>query len=164
MTPETRNTRVTVCLVVSMTLGAATLMWMDPGTRAPAGERDAFLTAARGTPVEALVIEVVPPSQRELLSDFECVILPTGAEPVWHPDRLAARQVRVAVAGSDDGQLSDEQALVLLRVLGSLKHHRGLPLSSVRLHPDSDVRYRTDLPPQAFALRELLLRKGILRE
>ena len=159
MTQDTRSTRVTIYLILSMTLGAALLMWLEVPTRGWAA--GTYLMAERGGSIEAVTLTFVPEDQPVLRGEYDCVVRPEGA-PIWDPRGDDVRHVRVAILASPEDRLTDSQAGDLMRILGSMKQQRGLDLSRVKLHPDSDDRYRPELPRQAYELRDLLVRKGIL--
>ena len=160
MTPVTRNTRVTITLIFSMTLGAAVLMALQTPTRRWAP--DALLMAERGGRIEAVTIEFLRHGDYPGVGQFDCVVWP-DVESDWTPREPNPSHVRLAVCGGDEDRLSDFQAGSLLQVLGAMKQTRGLDLARVRLHPDSDDRFRPELPQAAYELRDLLLRKGIVR-
>lgn len=161
MTRDSRNTRVTVCLVLSMTLGAAVLMWLQPS--AVGWPRDALpMMAERGGVVEAVTIEWITPEI--LAADYatDCVIRPGSELADWHP-RSGLRELRISLVQARDGRLDPAQAQTLLRVLGTMRYARELDLRSVSLHPDSDPTRRRGLTRDAHELRDLLTRKGILQ-
>lgn len=159
MTKDTRNTRVIIVLVLSMSLGAFVLRMIAIPT---AGwSRDTVLMAERVRNVDAATIACVPYGEPISRYEYDCVVLPDG-EVLWDP-RVGVSDVYIAVAGSADGEFARDQQAKLLQVLGVLTQQHELDLSRVRLHPDSDSRYRSDLSNQAIALRSLLVRKGIVQ-
>lgn len=160
MTRDSRNTRVVISFILSMTFGAAVLMVLETPTSG--WPRDARLMADRGGRIEAATLYYVAYGEPVLAADFDGVITADG-EVVWEP-RAQVRDVCLAVHGApDDSRMPAAQQRALLRVLGAMKQQRGLDLTQVRLDPDSDVRYRPELPDQAGELRQLLLRKSIIR-
>lgn len=156
MTGETRNTRVVAILIVSMTVGAACLLWLEMPTRG--WSPTTFLMAERGRPVEDVLIEYVGPEQPFNPADYDCAVYSDGRCD-WRPRQP---HIRLAVVGSGGERLGQAQAGSLLAALGSMSRLRGLDLSRVRLHADSDARVDSDASPQARDLRDLLVRKGII--
>lgn len=160
MTRDSRNTRVVISFVISMTLGAAVLMMLETPT--VGWPQDARLMADRGGRIEAATLFYIPFGEPVSQLEFDGLISQDG-EVIWEP-RDGVRDVCLAVYGSpDDSTMPEAQQRAVLRVLGAMKQQRGLELAQVRLDPDSDVRYRPELPAQAEALRNLLLRKNIIR-
>lgn len=160
MTPDTRNTRVVVLLMLSMTFGAALLMWLE--TPRLGWSESTFLMAETGSRVDEVTVFYVPPSQPVGRGEFDCVILP-DQEPLWDPRPGFVGRARVAVIGTGASELSAFQQQQLLNVLGSMRQQRGLPIDRVQLHPSADPRRHDDLPDEAVSLADLLARKGIGR-
>jgi hypothetical protein len=159
VTKDTRNTRVIIALVLSMSAGAFVLRMIAVPT---AGwSRDTVLMAERVREVDAATIACVPYGEPISRYEYDCVVLPDGE--IRCDLRAGVKDVYIAVAGSADGEFARPQQAALMRVLGSLTQQHHLDLTRVRLHPDSDSRYRSDLSNQAIALRSLLVRKGIVQ-
>lgn len=158
MTKDTRNTRVIIALVLSMSVGAFVLRMIAIPT---AGWSPDTLMAERIQEVDAATIACIPYGEPISRVEYDCVVSPDG-EVYWDP-RAGVSDIYIAVAGSVNDEFTREQQVELLKVLGSLAQQHNLDLSRVRLHPDSDSRYRTDLSDQAIALRSLLVRKGIVQ-
>lgn len=155
--PDSRNTRVVAFLIASMTLGAGVLLWLEPPTRGWA--KSSLLMAENGQPIEHVVIEYQPPGEPVVASDYDCLVFPDG-ECEW---RATSARLRLLVVGADADTLAPKQARALLMVLGNLSQGRRDVAAFVQLDPDSDARLIADLSPQAHALTDLLVRKGIVR-
>jgi len=154
MNGDTRNTKVVVCLIVAMTVGAAMLLWLEPNVATPALTNP--LAAVGGTPIEDVVIQYAPADQTPGPS-AACVIPPDGT-PEWHP--ASGPQLTLVVVGSEPASaLREEQKKTLLSVLGGLAHGASGQAVRVRLHPESDTRVNRDLPRQAEDMLELLVEK-----
>ncbi|MBU0640512.1 MAG: hypothetical protein KKB50_16740 [Planctomycetes bacterium] len=156
MAADTRNAKVVIALTVSMTVGAALLLWLEPTTRG--WSPTTLLMAERGTRVHEVAIDYVPPTAPLPAEMYDCIVYDDG-DWDWKP---RGSSIRLAVAGSTSQHLSEAQANTLLAVLGSMKQLRGLDLNRVRLLPESDARRRPELPPEAHDLCELLARKRII--
>ena len=155
MSNDTRNTKVVVCLILAMTAGARTLLWLEPGDRQEHAGMP--LMAAGGLPVEDVLIEYTPPGEVPE-PGWDCLILPSG-ECDW---RAGGPHIRLVIKGSEGDQLSYAQQESLLAALGSMTLGRGGRLVRVELHPDADAGYNPELPDQARALGGLLVSKGII--
>ncbi|MBN2446377.1 MAG: hypothetical protein JXO22_06620, partial [Phycisphaerae bacterium] len=112
--------------------------------------------AERGGRIETVTIDFIQLGREVAGDEFDCWIQ-AGADVQWTPRVPDARHVNLAVLESAESGF-DAQATGLLRILGAMKQERGLSLAHVKLNPDSDVRYHPDLPEQAHALRDLLVR------
>lgn len=162
MTGETRNTRVVVCLILAMTIGAGILLWLEPRSAVSSAEVARLspgtpLMATGGIPVEEVIITYALPGDGQV-ENADCVILPDGS-CVWRAD---SPRVHLVVRGSQSAKLSAAQKQSLLAALGSMTHGRGGRLVRVRLGEGSDARRQPGLPPQAHDLCELLVRKGMI--
>jgi len=156
MISDARNAKVLAALVLSMTLGAAVLLWLEgpPPRWAP----QTLLLAETQLRITDATIEYVPPGEVVALDGYDGVITP-GDGSRWEPQ---SGHVRIAVVGSPGDRLDESQALNLLKILGTLNRRDGLEFARVRLDPNSDPRQRPDLPAQARELSDLLVRKGII--
>lgn len=156
MDGDTRNTKVVVWLILAMTAGAATLLWLEPGPDRSVAA--APLTAVDGMPIEDVVVRYADPGTAEVRA-ADCVLLPDGRWD-WRP---SGPHVRLVVVGSDSsGELAAAQKRLLLSVLGGMTQARGGEAVRVRLHPESDTRTRPGLPRQARELCEFLMWKGLI--
>lgn len=158
MSADKRNTAVVVALVLSLTVGARLLLWLEPGS--PQWEGDTLLMAQRGGAVQQIDVHFA--DDRDALAemyiderDSLCVVYP-NEEPKWWP---GGPQVHLVVVGDHDQQLSQQQMAWVLGALGSLIQDSGQDLLPVRL---ADSATGPGLPPQAADLRSLLERKGII--
>ena len=162
MTRDSRNTRVTIFLILSMTFGAAILGWLSPGPVAP--ER---LAAVLPGTVEAAVIVYVPRDKLQASGAHDCVVSPDGSHD-WAP-RAGVREARLMlVVDKPAEELRPKQSLALLGVLRELNQRGGLDLARVRLdlsqaqlEPARDRTQRPELPVAAASLRNLLSSKAI---
>lgn len=157
MVKDTRNTKVVVWLVVSMTAGAALLLWLEPPKQNWAS--GALLMAEREGPLKSVRIEYLPAGQAIDAAKYDCLIFADG-RCKWQPQ---SADIRLALLGSKASQLEEAQARTLLEVLGGLNQFRRLDLRNVRLDPASDARLNPKLPVQAEDLRNLLAKKGLIR-
>ena len=170
MTADKRNTSVVMALVVSMTLGLLTLLWLEdhlvPAKRDWSGST--LLMAERGLRIQEVRIIYAPTwSDVAMLgidpqgADSVCVIDPAG-QPQWEP---RGPRVQVVVIGADDGpvtgHLADAQKQTLQGVLGTLSEASGRRVVPVRL---ADAPPPTDSAAarQAADLREFLELKGFI--
>lgn len=157
MNAESRNTRIVACLIASMTLGAAVLLWLEPPRQ---GWADAsLLVAENGQRIDQIIIHYHRPDEPLLADSYDCLVMPDGQYD-WRP---RGRRLRLSVLGTWDQALAPVQARALLILLGNLSQGRRDLGDFVRLDTDSDARVATDLPPQAYDLTDLLIRKGIIR-
>ncbi len=155
--PDTRNPKVVAWLILSMTAGAAALLWLEAPTRGWSAPTP--LMAERGRLVQTLLIEFACDDEPVATREFDGVILPDGRCD-WRP---RGPQIRLLVIGSRTEKLAAPAARTLLALLGSLQRERGLDLRRVRLHPESDSLLNPRLPPASHDLRSLLLRKAIIQ-
>ena len=157
MSDERRNARVVSALVTAMTLGALVLFALEPksGRALPAN----LLIAESGLRLTDATIDFAAPGHNLDLAAYDCVVFPDG-QAVWQP---LSPSIRVAVVGDGGERLSDVQREQLLALLGNMKYLGGLRFDAVKLDSESDPTVMTGLPAQAFDLRALLVRKGILR-
>ncbi len=153
MPPLSRNAKVVVSLVTSVSLGAGVLLSTEPEFR-----QWAVPPCDPQSPPSEVQIAWVPPERPLDPNRYDCLIYP-DREPLWQP---RGPRLHVAVVGTGQDRLPREQVRRLLAVLGGLRRI-GLDLSAFELEPESDVRLHPDLPPQAHDLCALLTRKGIVR-
>jgi hypothetical protein len=153
---EARNTRVVAILIVSMTLGAAALLWLEPPT--PGWSSSTLLMAETVRGLEEVRIDFTGLGDGLNTGDYDCVVKPDG-ECEWRP---RGSHISMLVVGSDDDAMPATQARTLLAVLGSMSQRHGLDLGGVWLHPLSDARLHPELPRSAHDLCDLLVRKGII--
>lgn len=156
---DVRNMKVVVALVISLTLGAAVLRWLEtptPGWAASGG--DPTLTAQNGRQIESVLVEYLPPGAAADTSAYDCIILPDG-QTVWRPQ---SSRVRLLVEGTATAQLDEAQLRAVMSALGSMNQLYGLDLRHVELAAASDERSHKDLPSQAGDLWKLLVLKGIV--
>jgi hypothetical protein len=153
---DKRNTQIVACLIGSMTLGAAVLLWLEPPT--PGWSSTTLLLAESVCAVDEVQIEYVGPNAGSDPAAYDCVVRPSG-ECTWRP---TGSRVRLSVVGSEGLRLPEAQAKTLLAVFGSMTQRHGLDLDRVWLHPASDARLHPELPAQAHDLCDLLVRKGII--
>ena len=153
MTTLDRNTKVLAALIAAMTFGAAFLLWLEPP--APGWSSSTLLMAESTSAVSEVRIECA--TDAAAVGQADCVVLPDGTCR-WQP---RGEQITLLVL-ADEGGLSDQQALTLLAVLGTLAERHGLDLKNVWLHPASDARLHPELPLAAHDLCRLLVRKGII--
>jgi hypothetical protein len=152
MNGETRNTMVVASLILAMTAGMRILLWLEPAPPPAAALRP--LTAEGGQPVRQVLIRYAAQGDADA-GDVNCYVLPDGSWD-W---RASGPDVNIAVVPSASAGLPATQSRALLEVLEGVQAAAGGKLQ-VRLHPSSDVRQHSGLPPQARELRELLVRKG----
>jgi hypothetical protein len=155
--PDSRNTTIVAFLIASMTLGAGALLWLEPPARG--WDESSLLSAESGRPIEHVVVEYLAPGEPVVPGDYDCLVFPDG-ECEW---RAAGGRLQLLVVGTDTEVVEAAQARALLMVLGNLSQGRRDVTAFVQLHPDSDARLVDDLSPQAHALTDLLVRKGIVR-
>jgi hypothetical protein len=165
MAADKRNTSVVVALIVSMTVGAQVLLWLE-SWMAPERlhwEGQTLLTAASATPVSEveLFLTAAPVDVQavgnEYAPDSICVI--ESADRVrWIPRGTV---VRLIVVADGPDVLSDGLKAMLLRVLDNM-HQAGPHAVPVALAPECDPRLDSELPPTAHDLRALLVRKGFI--
>lgn len=153
MIPLSRNAKVVVSLVVSVSLGTGVLLSTEPELR-----QWAVPPCDPQTRPRQVQIAYVPPERGVEPGQYDCLIYP-DREPLWQPRGPA---LHVAVVGTSQDRLPKQQVRRLLAVLGGLRRI-GLELSAFELEPASDARLHPDLPPQAHELCALLTRKGIVR-
>jgi hypothetical protein len=151
---DKRNAKTVACLIGSMTIGAALLLWFEPAT--PGWSSNTLLMAESARPIEEVRVEFTAPDADA--AAYDCRVLPNG-QCEWRP---RSPRIRLAIVGSDSPQLPRAQAETLLAVFGSLTQRHGLNLHRVWLHPASDARLHPELPAQARELCDLLTRKGII--
>jgi len=162
MTADKRNTSIVVALILSMTVGAQVLLWLEPGT--PRWQGDVSLIAERAIPIQEVEVVYVRPDMSDdavLVPDDGrslCVVSAEG-QPAWS---AGDPRVRLAVVGSEADRLSNEQKRTLLWALQNMSRASGRDLVPVRLAVDSDVRHNEALPVQAADLCDFLLRKQII--
>ncbi len=160
MTAEKRNGAVVVTLILSMTIGARLLLWLEPQVPR-GGPTDIRLTAERSTPVQEVeIMYAASPAEAKTLDqapDSYCVIDPAGN--LANTETRGPRW-RLVVVGSGADKLGDRQKYQLLATLGSLVN-RAEPVP-VRLAPESDPQRRPDAPAPTTDLRELLVRKKFI--
>ncbi len=156
MAADKRNTQIVACLIGSMTLGAAVLLWLEPPT--PGWSSATLLLAESGCAVEEVQIRYAGPDAAVDPAAYDCVVLPSG-ECAWRPN---GSRIRLAVIGSEGPRLPPAQAKALLAVFGSMTQRHELELDRVWLHPASDARLHPELPAQAHDLCDLLVRKGLV--
>lgn len=155
MLPLSRNAKVVVTLVISVSLGTGVLLSTEPEVRQWSSPPwDPRLAS----PPRSVEIAYIAPQDDPEPAGYDCVIYP-DREPLWRP---TGQRVRVGVVGTDDPRLPREQARRLLAVLGGLRRI-GLDVLEFQLAPGSDARLHPELPPQAHDLCALLTRKGIVR-
>lgn len=151
---DSRNARVVIYLVASMSLGAATLYALEPSRPEYEAPPGAVAT------VERVRIEYVSSEARANQSDYDCLIFGSGA----HIGQPSGARVRLGVVASDSGEVSEAQKRKLLAVLASIVGGRGLsPTQVVQLAPESDARLNPDLPVAARELGAMLVRKGLVQ-
>jgi len=161
MTADRRNTLVVAALILSMTLGARVLTWLEPYR--PRWEGPVALTAERALPVQEVEISYAgTPGEVEAL-DFDlrdsiCWVNADGAVE-WRP---AGPRVQLIVLGSEGAVLSDAQKRAVLATIGSLSQASGVELVNVRLAPGLQPGRDGARSPQADDLCRLLVRKGII--
>ncbi len=161
MAADKRNTSVVIALVVSMTVGAQILFWLEPGK--PHWEAATLLQAELARPVQEVIVTYAATlEEADLLvldpDDSVCWIYPEGG---YSPD-LRGPRVWLVVIGSDAEQLGQAQQETLLWALGSLNAPGAVEALPVHLDAGSDPGETPGLPAQAANLRELLERKGII--
>ncbi|MCK4340770.1 MAG: hypothetical protein KAY37_03495 [Phycisphaerae bacterium] len=159
MAADKRNTAVVVALILSLTVGARLLLWLEPGGRYWDGKT--LLMAERGTPVQEVEIAYASLEEAEETinqqgPDSVCALYPNGKLK----RRLGGPRWQLIVVGSEADTLGKGQKEKLLAVLGSLNHASSQDLIRVRLAPGLQERV---LPPQAADLRELLARKELIK-
>ena len=155
MLPLSRNAKVVVALVTSVSLGTGVLLSTEPQVRQWSSPPwDPNLPS----PPRSVEIAYIAPESSLELASFDCVIYP-DREPLWQP---RGQTLRVGVVGTGDPQVPREQARRLLAILGGLRRI-GLDVPDFQLAPASDARLHPELPPQAHDLCALLTRKGIVR-
>lgn len=155
---ETRNSKVVVCLILAMTIGAGILLWLepDPGTAV----LTAGMIATGDSPLTDVIVSYAPPGE-VVGAGANCVILPDGRGEIWRP---ADACLRVALIGSDTTEaLPEVQQEALLSLLDGLRRLDGDDAVRIRLDPPSTAQEDAEWPPPARELRDLLLRKGMLR-
>jgi hypothetical protein len=155
MNRDTRNTRIVIALIFSMTAGAQLLLWLEPGTRNVAAVP--ALTASGGVPIEEVIIEYAPAGEIRTIG-VDCHLLPDGRLV----GTLEDPRVRLVVVGTDSESLTPVQQRSLLAAIGNMSPLRRPGAVRIRLDRDSDVTRRDDLPPQARDLRNLLVRKDLI--
>ena len=157
MSPDTRNTIVVLLLIVSMSAGAALLLWLETPTRrwSPA----TLLMAERGQPVKDVLIELAGPDEAFEAAEYDCVIFPDG----WCEWQPRGAHIRLLLVTPAPEPLDDAVARALLAALGSMHQLRGLDLARVRLHPDSDAGLDPRLPTREHDMGALLARKAIIQ-
>lgn len=156
MSADKRNTKIVALLIGSMTLGAAVLLWLEPPTHG--WSSGTLLMAENGPGVAEVQIEYVAEPDAELAGRYDCLVLPDGTCE-WRPN---SPRVRLALVGSGEQPLPEEQCRTLLAVFGVMTQRHGLDLEQVWLDPASDARLHPELPAAAHRLVELLVRKGIV--
>lgn len=154
-----RNSLVVATLIASVTMGAAFLLWMEPGK--PHWFGDALLMAERGIAIQTLRVECLPEDAAALLraepsGDGLCIIHP-NQRPEFFAGGPLVRLVVVRV----EGAMPRSQRQHLLEALGGLMQAGG-GTAAVELHPASDPALSADLPAQASDLRLLLELKGLI--
>lgn len=155
-TRDVRNTKVVAALILTMTVGAAILLWLEPA----AGVRnDRLLMAARAGNFERGLIEFATPSDMFDLASVDCLI-DAGGTSHWQP---SGQLVRVIVRCEPNARLTDAQKRALLDVLGYMHRDGGLEGGRVQLASDSDPEMHANLPPAAKDLRSFLDLKGFIR-
>lgn len=166
MTADKRNAAVVIALILSMTLGARLLLWMEPSPP-PQWQADPSLMAQRGGAVREVEITYADSGDgfegliRDLATtdDSICVIDALGGTE-WEP---RGPRVRLLVLGSNAPRLGEAQKRTLLAALGTFSHEAGDDSVRFRLSTSSDPQQTPGLSAQATDLRELLVRKQIIR-
>lgn len=155
-----RNATVVIALVVSMTIGVALLLWLEPGEHRFRG--DTLLTAQRGTvPVSAIEVTCASSVEAYYLAeeggaDSLCVVYPDGSLKWWR----AGSRWWVVAAVPEGAELTAPQMQKLLGVLGRLDQLGGRETVPVRFVP---VPGGATVAEQAEALRALLVRKQLIQ-
>ncbi|MGD8452757.1 MAG: hypothetical protein PVJ57_13135 [Phycisphaerae bacterium] len=153
---DTRNSKVVVCLILAMTIGAGILLWLEP--KPDAGMLAAPMMAAGDSSLKDVVVAYVPPGE-VVGQGANCVILPDGRGEFWRP---AGACLRVAVVGSaKTDALPEAQQQALLSLLSGLTRPDGGEAVHIRLDPPTVTDESVELPPVR-ELRDLLVRKGML--
>lgn len=104
---------------------------------------------------------------------YHFVIQPTGkihTLPTWQDQRFDAvaataepRAIHVCLSGQPgQSEISPEQWDALVSMLRQLRVRCQLPTKAVRLDPQSDPQYRSDVSQQAYRLRQMLLAADII--
>lgn len=154
MNSDTRNARVLALLIGAMTIGAATLLGIEPrSVRVVTPPLTAELEGA----IEHIELTYVSPRSSVRAEDFNCLVFP-DRRPDWRPD---GPDLRVAVIGGDADRLPLEQQRQLLVILSGL-NGAGVDVQRVEIDPNSDPRRHPNLPHAAHELVTLLERKGLL--
>lgn len=163
MFPVDRNVRFVVTLFFAMTLGAATLRWMEAPPRQ--WSKNTLLMAESNETYNDLTIEVIPAAQDDGdHSSYDCVIPPDErVKPAWFEPRPANLNLRMLVLDDGSGSLTKYQAENVLKVLGNMRLHGQLTFENVYLDPDSDPRLNPSAPGAAQDLLALLVRKDVVR-
>lgn len=151
-----RDWKIIAALVGAMTFGAGILLVLEP--ERPQWSSASLLMAEGGEQVREMRIDYASGLADCVVSDFDGLILPDGTCH-WRPE---SDHLRVCVVGDGDARLSEQQAQKLLALFGSLKARRDFSVRCVWLHPSSDARLHPELPPAAYDLCDLLVRKGII--
>ena len=164
MTADKRNASVVIALILSMTVGAQVLLWLEPATPRWAG--DTLLMAERGTAVQVEVFYAGPEDDVVALKDAAadagdslCVIDPSGVVERWEP---RGSRVQLVVIGSEADTLSKRQKETLLAALGTLCQDGDSDRVRVQLAAEANALESPAVPPQAADLRNLLERRGII--
>ena len=156
MNPEARNTKVVAILVLSMTVGAAALFWLEPAT--PGWGQSNLLMAETDRGLQEVRVDFASFDDKFNGDDYDCVVLPDG-ECEWRP---RGSRISLLVVGADAESMPTDQARTLLAVFGSMNQRHGLDLGGVWLNPVSDARLHPELPGPAHDLCDLLVRKSII--
>jgi len=147
-----------------MTVGVAVLSFFEPGQRRTDWRGSALLAADRGVPdvaVEDVEIVYASPEYAEEMvytpgAESVCVVYADGR----HQWRRSGPHWMMIVTASNAGRMGNAQQRKLLGVLRSLNDLCGRDLVPIRLAPELQD---ADLPPQAEDLRNLLLRKKLIK-
>lgn len=156
MPDESRNARVVVLLILSMSVGVGVLFLLD-GTltwRTPAA-----LTAQTGARLEQVEIHFLPAQAASDGLGFDCIILPDGRR-IGAP---SPPRVSLAVQAAPEDRLTVAQQTALLDTLRAIGRWRYLTPDFVRLASDSDFRVNPHLPAAARELHALLAGRGLVR-
>jgi hypothetical protein len=159
MDHSTRNAKTVTALIISMSVGAALLLGLEPKNDNPPST---MLIARDAAAVDSLLVEFVPQESADSLAAYHCVILPDKeGSCVWRPD--GGSQIRLAILGPQDQPLGQEQAHNLLRVVGTLHRSYGLDFSNIRLAVNTAPGGQASTERGPRDLRDLLVRKGFIK-
>lgn len=157
MARDSRNTKVLSSLIASIIIGAGLLLWMEPPARGWAEAR--LLVGQGGATVEEVLIEYAAFGESVRSGDYDCLIYEDGTCE-WRP---RGARLRLLVVGSALDTLPDAQVRSLLAVIGTIGQNNRGGRAQIHLHAEHDARRTANLPAQAAALTELLIRRGVIR-